>query len=56
MKVLTIGGATQDIYLMPTKLETITLHDIHYLALAVDTKIAHWAQNRGLKRNRYKSG
>jgi sugar/nucleoside kinase (ribokinase family) len=39
MKVLTIGGATQDIYLMPTKLETITLHDIHYLALAVDTKI-----------------
>ncbi|MBI2775342.1 carbohydrate kinase family protein [Candidatus Dependentiae bacterium] len=39
MKVLTIGGATQDIYIVPKQLETLNLKGTSYLALEVDTKI-----------------
>ncbi|HEX2978434.1 MAG TPA: carbohydrate kinase family protein [Candidatus Babeliales bacterium] len=37
--MLTIGGATQDIYIVPKQLETLNLKGTSYLALEVDTKI-----------------
>jgi hypothetical protein len=40
----------------PWGMRTVKYQRLISKMLAVDTKIAHWAQNRGLKRNRYKSG
>lgn len=39
MKILTIGGATHDMYLINNNLQTIDLHNMPYIILQADSKI-----------------